>query len=126
MLVADSSTHVEPIVKSRLGIAEGLEHLLWAHHGLLDPALHSLHLGMLKDMRQPLVREPDRPALMVYQNLHAAPARSTCKVEGRMTFVLPAACTTRPPSPRRVPRGNRRSCRGSRPPSPRRPASRRA
>src|SRR6266571_4061903 len=86
MLVADSSTHVEPIVKSRLWIAEGLEHLLRAHHGLLDPALHSLHLGMLKDVRQPLVREPDRAPLVVYQNLHAAPARSTRGTVSGMTL----------------------------------------
>src|SRR5712691_4274587 len=85
MLVADSSTHVEPIVKSRLGIAEGLQHLLWAHHGLLDPALHSPHLGMLKDMRQTLVREPDRPPLMVYQNLHAAPRTLNARSQSRMT-----------------------------------------
>ena len=77
MLVADLRTHVEPVIKPRLGIAEGLEHLLRAPHGLLDPALHSLHLGMLKDVRQPLVREPDRLPLVVYQNPHAAPARST-------------------------------------------------
>src|SRR5712691_5916044 len=121
MLVADSSTHVEPIVKSRLGIAEGLEHLLWAHHGLLDPALHSLHLGMLEDMRQPLVGEPDRAPLLVYQNLHAAPARSTRGAVSRMTFV--ASVLKRQPSPRHDPRGSPPNCRGSRSPSPDRPAS---
>src|SRR5229473_7665250 len=86
MLVADSSTHVEPVIKSRLGIAEGLEHLLKVSHGLLDPALHSLHLGMLEDVRQPLVREPDRPPLMVYQNLHAVSARSTRGAVSGMTL----------------------------------------
>jgi hypothetical protein len=66
MLVADLRTQVEPVVKPRLGIAKGFDHLLRAPHGFLDPAPHSLHLGVLKDVRQPLVREPDRPPFMVY------------------------------------------------------------
>src|SRR5437764_15434836 len=86
MLVADLRTHVDPVVKPRLGIAESVQHLLRAPHGLLDPALHSLHLGMLEDVCQPLVREADRSPLMVYQNLHAAPARSTRRTESRMTL----------------------------------------